>query len=431
MKPAFTCGTIAAIALIRAAVAQPIVPDVRPVAFADLALDRAQTESLKHAPDVRAANAVVAEDAAGLSLARSVLGPSLFSNYALTPQANPNFGTAPQIAAVPMSISQRLTSVGVQATVGDTLAYAPNVASAEATLRSAQASLAAAQRAERSKVIGLYYEALKALAVARARNDAVSVAKTQRDAAGIRVRAGDAPRLDLVRANVTLARAVAAAALAGAALENAAQALRIETGLAVALDRTIDGALPQARLLTPEEAVLIATRDNPELQAAQATTQSARAAAVAAGRAALPAINLAAGYARGQDSGLEVSGPIVNVGLVFPLGGGAFAGAAQKRALAAQAEAKQENVARQLLLDVSAAARNLSAAHRATAASVEARAEAQSEFNAIALGYKNGASSSLELAAAEDTLNVAVVDELTAVYDELKARDLLNVELGT
>jgi cobalt-zinc-cadmium efflux system outer membrane protein len=394
----------------------------RPVAFDELRLDRATAQALEHSPDVTAANAVVAENAAALSIARATLGPSLVSSYNLSPQANPT---------MPSTISQRLTSVGLSATLGDAVAYAPNVAAANAALRSAQASLQAARRSERIRVIGLYYEALKALAIARAREEAVRVAQRQQTAAALRVRAGDAPRLDAVRAEVTLARAIAADALATAAMQNAAQALRVETGSTAALLTTVDGPVPQARDLSPEDAAATALRTSPDLRAAQASTASARSAAASAGLATLPSVTLGAGYARGNDSGVEVSGPTVNVGLAFPLGGGVFAGAAQKRALAAEAQAKEAIVARQLLLDVSAAARNASAAHRATLASMQARAAAQAEFDAVALGYTNGVSSSLELAAAQDTLGGAIVDELTSLYDELKAREILNTELGS
>ena len=111
----------------------------RPIAFADLSLAQAQSAALATSPDVTLAGAVVRESAAALAGARGALGPSITGSYVEAPQGGPNNET----------ISQRLTTVGVQTTVGDILSSSPLIASAAATLRSAQASLVVAQRTER------------------------------------------------------------------------------------------------------------------------------------------------------------------------------------------------------------------------------------------------------------------------------------------
>lgn len=392
----------------------------RPIAFAGLSLAQAEDRAVAESPDVAGAQAVVRENGAALGAARASLGPSIVSTYSQAPQGGA-VGT----------ITQHLTTVGVQTTVGDLLAYSPLVASADAGLRGAQASLLAAMRSERVKAIGLYYDALKARAIAAARDEALRTARQQRDAAQVRVSAGDAPRLDLVRANVAVARATASAETAHAADQNATEALQVETAVSGRLDRTVDQPLPAAAPVAADAAVAQARANRADLRAAALTTAAARAAAAAAHRQSIPALTLGAGYTSGVDSGVNVHGPSINVSLSLPLGGAARQQALQKDAIVAEDLAKQRAAERQVALDIAASARNVAAAQRATAATTEARSEAQTELQATELGYRNGASSSLELASARDTYTQAVVDELSAVYDELKARATLSLETGS
>jgi len=412
---ALAVGVIPAVAR-----AQDSVPVARPIAFADLSLAQAQSAALATSPDVTLADAVVRENAAALAGARGALGPSITGSYVEAPQGGANNET----------ISQRLTTVGVQTTVGDLLSHSPLVAGASATLRSAQASLVAAQRTERVKVIVLYYDALKARAIAQARNTALRTAQQQRDAATVRVRAGDAPRLDVVRANVAVARATAAAETARAADQNATEALVVEANVKSLLDRTVDLPLPAASEIAPADAVARALANRADVRAARETTAAAQAAAAAARRASFPAITIGAGYEKGVDGGVRIQGPTLNVTLGIPLNGSARSQVAQKTAIVAQDVAKAQAVERQIALDVAAAARNLAASQRATAASTHARQEAFNELQATDLGYRNGASSSLELANARDTYTQALVDELASVYDELKARATLELGVG-
>jgi cobalt-zinc-cadmium efflux system outer membrane protein len=395
-------------------------PAARPIAFADLSLGQAESAALATSPDVAQADAVVRENAAAVSAARGALGPSLTSSYVRAPQGGSNNDT----------ITQRLTTVGVQTTVGDVLAYSPALAGAEATLRGARASLLVAQRTERVKVIGLYYDALKARAIAQARDEALRTAQQQRDAAAIRVRAGDAPRLDLVRANVAVARATAAAETARATDQNATEALAVEANAKTALASTVDGPLSAAPDVVPSDAVALALRNRADLRAASEATTAAQAAVTAARRSALPAITVGAGYETGVDTGVQIHGPTLNVTVGIPLNGAAHAQVAQKTAVVAETVAKAQAQQRQIQLDVAAAARTLSATQRATAASTQAREEAYAELQATGVGYRNGASSSLELASARDTYTQAVVDELSSLYDELKARATLDLEVG-
>lgn len=392
-----------------------------PFAFAGLSLSDAEKDALANSPDVNAANAVVNENSAALAAVRSALGPQLVGGYVTSPQAGTNGGT----------ILSKITSVGVQTTIGDIAAYSPLVAAAIANLRNAQSSQQSAMRSERLKLVGLYYDALKARAVHSARESALATANEQLRAAELRFKAGDAPKLDVIRANVAVAKTTADTELARVADVNATEALRTETGApATAFTATTATPPPDTPAIDPAAAVTRARLLRPELVAAQQVTAAAQASARAARRATLPAVTIGAGYASGIDSGQHVAAPTVNVTLNLPLSGAAHARVSQADAIVEEDQAKAAAMARAIDIEVAATARNLAATQRATAATTEARHQAEAQLAATQLGYRNGASSSLELSSARDVYTQAVVDELSALYDEARARAILALEVG-
>jgi outer membrane protein TolC len=396
-------------------------PAGTPFAFAGLSLSDAEKSALTNSPDVTAANAVVNQNSAALAAVRSALGPQLVGGYVTSPQNGPNGGT----------ILSRITSVGVQTTIGDIAAYSPLVAAAIANLRNAESSRQGVLRTERLKLVGLYYDALKARAVRDARESALATANAQLRAAQIRFNAGDAPKLDVVRASVAVAKTTADAELASVADVNATEALRIETGApATAFTGTTAAAPPDTPEIDPATAVTRARLLRPELAAAQHVTAAAQASARAARRATLPAVTIGAGYAAGIDGGQHVASPTVNVTLNLPLSGAARARVSQADAIVAEDQAKAASTARAIDVEVAATARNLAATRRATAATTEARRQAEAQLAATQLGYRNGASSSLELSSARDVYTQAVVDELSAFYEEARARAILSLQVG-
>lgn len=96
----------------------------------------------------------------------------------------------------------------------------------------------------------------------------------------------------------------------------------------------------------------------------------------------------------------------------------------------AEARAKVEGVKRSVILEVGAAARDVGALRRAAEASTRGREAAEEELAATALGYRNGASSSLEVASAQTTYAQALVDESSALYDLAKGRLTLQLDEG-
>jgi CzcA family heavy metal efflux pump len=388
--------------------------------FAGLTLSDALQRAVAVSPEVHTAQAAVAGARAAFDQARGSYGFSATAGYAEAPQGAPR-GT----------IAQRLSTVGAQLTLGDLFSYSPLLAQAAASLRSAEADESTAERSESVRVVDLYFGALKARAVAGARADARASAAAFNDAAHKRFAAGDAPRIDIIRAQVAKARAEADLARARADDANATDALARETGLRT--DGLMDArsAPPApAPILSPEAAVARALAARNDLLSADNNVRGVEAAVRAAERGAIPPITLGAGYQRGVDSGFPVQGPILNAQIAIPLGTSLGARVRVQRALLDAANAKRAGIERNITVEVAAAARTASAtvdAERATAAALDA---ARAELDATTLGYANGASSSLDLSSARSTYAQAQVDELSALYDRLQAQATLDLEVS-
>ena len=388
--------------------------------FAQLTLDDAQRDAVKASPDVRIARATAEQQNALLAQARSTYGLSGNVGYTESPQGAPE-GT----------IASRIASYGVGITLGDLLALNPLIAQANAAARQAQLDAIVAERAERGKLVGLYYGALKARALLRSRIDLADSAHLQSTAARKRFAAGDAPRLDVIRADVASAKADADVANARAADANASDALAREVDLPrTQLDQVTNVTLPQRTPIDVDRALKLATTQRLELRSAAANVRSAAAGVSAARRGVIPPITLNAGYNRGVDSGFTIGGPTVSAQMTIPLSGFAGPKIAAQKAILDQAQAKQTAVERSLQLEVAAAARNAKATVDAEAATTAAFHAAGQELTATTIGYQSGSSSSFEVAAARSAYAQALSDYLSAVYDRAQSQTLLEMEVG-
>ena len=206
------------------------------IGFANLAPDVAQTAAVTHSPDVAGASARIDQSVAALAANRDGIVPSILANYAQIPQGNP---PGPNVVS-------RIVTIGLQSTVNDFFAYGATVRAGVLALVGARADYDVAVRTERVKTVGLYYDALRDRGIARAREHALELAGRALDAAKTRFGAGDAPRLDVLRADVAVAKATADLEAARATDQNSTEALRVETGLPANadLDATIDDAPP-------------------------------------------------------------------------------------------------------------------------------------------------------------------------------------------
>ena len=396
-----------------------------PMSFAGMTLTQAEEEGVALSPDVAAARARVAGANAALSAAVWGAAPSGFGSFTESPQS---------AAPLPGTIAAHQTAFGVQANLNDLLfGFAPAVRQASASLRSAQAEQGAAERTERIAVARAYFDALKTAAVLSARQDALSLAESELRAAQTRYRSGDVPRVDVVRAQVAVARASADEETATADDVNARDALRVETGAAdAALASTAAGPPPQVPplALDPDAAAALALRLRPEVSAAQSAVDASVSALHSAQFGAIGPITVSSGYATGVDSGQRVAGSAVSAQITVPLPLGTAARVSQAKAAVDEAKAHLAGVQRTIALETAASARSLIAADRAAAATARARDAAREALGAIELGYRSGAASGLDVFQARSTYTQAQVDALTAFYDEAAAAAAFDVESG-
>ncbi|HEY8298215.1 MAG TPA: TolC family protein [Candidatus Baltobacteraceae bacterium] len=390
-------------------------------AFAGVSLQAAQSAALAHAPGVAAAQYRVEETQAALAAARGLGAPQATLGYAQAPQG----GTT-------STITQRLVTLGGQVTLGDYFRRDPFVRQAQSNLRAAQFDLQNAQRTERITIIGAYFKALQTAATVRLREAALRTAQADRNAAHKRYAAGEVPRLDVVRGDVAIAQAQADLETARADSENARSALAIQTGEPLAAFSGVVAAAPPSNAIpdNPQTAARRAELLRPDVAAAQANVKAEAAAVRVASRGVLPSVVISGGYTTGVDSGIHVQGPSANVLVSLPVSHQSKDLIAEERARLAQTQAKLASVQQSVQIEVGAAVRSYDASVRATAAATRARQAAQSELHATEIGYRSGASSSLDLADARRTYDQAVVSELNARYNQAQARATLSVLIG-
>jgi cobalt-zinc-cadmium efflux system outer membrane protein len=391
-------------------------------AFAGIAPRVAADAAVAASPTVAAARAHVAEMQALVDAAQRSGGPSLTASQAIVPQGGPD-GT---------TLEQSLTTLGGAYTFTDAYQHGPAVAQARAALRVAESDLADAQRKERVKTIDLYYEALRALADVQAQRQFAAGARSDENAARIRFHAGDAPRLDVVRAQVDRSKASAALDAAGSAADNALDALSSETGI----ERTrFENVVPATLEPLPntDGAMLVQTAlaRRTDLLSARAAVTVAQAAVAVAERSGAPAVTVSAGYTQGVDSGEFVRGPSAALQVGVPLGGPSRASAEAERRRVEQAELRVTQLERDVRLEVTTALRSALASARAVHSALDAQRAADDELRAVETGYANGASSSLDVAEARRVANQSTVDTLQARYAQARANAQLIEVLGS
>ena len=162
-----------------------------PMTFAGLSLGQAEQAGIDFSPDVAASRARVASARAALAAARWGMAPSGFASFTESPQGGVG----------PATVSAHQTTVGIQANLSDLLfGHSPQVRQADALLRFAISDETTAERTERIAAARAYYGALKAVAVLAAREDALRLARSERNAA--QTRFGAQRRIDRRRHSV-------------------------------------------------------------------------------------------------------------------------------------------------------------------------------------------------------------------------------------
>lgn len=392
------------------------------LAFSALSLAQAQDDAVACAAGVQEARAAVVERAADLHIAQVTAAPHALFDYSLSPQA----GSGTQSES---SVEQHLMEIGAGISLNDLLAHSDAVREAANQLLSAQRNADAAALSTRVDAVKLYYGALEAIALERFRHAELSAAQRDRTAAELRARTGESPRLDVMRASVALEQARADLAQSSAQRADAVGALSSATGVAASALASVVAQAPQAQTAPGNADALVARAlaTRPEIAALLAGIDARRAALGAARLSGLPTITADAGYEGGVDTGQEVRGPTVTVHAQAPLA--SQSGAQTQIALAQLDAARWQLVGerRTIALEVASAVRDARAASDALVAANAALAEASRAMSAVEIGYREGASSSLDVADARRTYVQASVDALVALYT--RDEDLAIVEL--
>jgi outer membrane protein TolC len=387
--------------------------------FAALTVQQAEDAAVAASPDVQTARAGVAAADAGLAQARGTNGLSVFGSFVDIPQSGGNDTT----------LQQRIGIVGLQATLDDMLAESPLVVQATAAFAQSETDELVAVRVEKLKVVGLYFAAIRARALTLAKNDAVQSADDFESEVNAKYASGKVPRLDLLRAEIALAKARADQANTIGADKNAADALAREVNRPLADFRdTVNEPVPEFTVAPDDAVIAIALASRPEMASARANVRAAEAGVIAARRAGLPPVTLQGGYAAGVDVGEPVGGPAVTAQMTYPLSGVGAARVRAAQAAVTAADAKQVSVERALAIEVGSAARTASATILARNQTAVALDLARSELNLALIEYRRTNARGLDVATVRDLYEQAIADDITAQYDELQAQATLAVE---
>ena len=387
--------------------------------FTQLSLPDAISRAVSNSAAVQSAVATVREREAQLSLARGTAVPHLSGDYSLAPQAGPlDAGT----------VEQHFITVGAGISLSDLFASASAVHAAAGDLLAAQRSASATELAAKESAVKLYFAALQAIAIEGIRQDALQGALRDRAAADIRNRNGESPQLDVLRADVTLSQARADLARAQADRADAVEALASATAVdSHTLAALSEAPFPQPQSLQEQQAVTRALAMRPELSSLVASLQARNADLAGARRSGVPAASIEGGYQTGMDTGIPVHGPAVAAHLEVPLSSGSHARAAAAQAQVDATYAQLIEERRTIALEVASAVRDARALDAASQAAQQAKQEASKALAAIEIGYREGASSSLDVAVARRTYEDARVQALVATYDSARSQATLEI----
>jgi outer membrane protein TolC len=390
-------------------------------AFSQLSVSDAEVRAVAQNVDVQIARANVRQREAALEIARTGGVPHLSGNYTLAPQAGPFDQSVAE---------QHVFTVAVGITINDILAASAQSRSAASDLIAAQRDTEAATLRAKENAAKLYFDALESIALERARGDALAGANRDRSVAAIRARNGAAPRLDVVRADVSVAQAQADLVRASADRANAIDALASATGVEPASLIGAAASAPQTgayAALDEQRAVARALASRPEIASLLAAIDARSAGVDVARSAGWPTATASGGYAAGVDSGQPVHGPAANVTLDIPLAPASNARVSNAQAQLDVARIQLVDARRTIALEAAAAVREVRANVEASAAAARARDEALRALAAVELGYREGASSSLDVADARRTATQASIDALVAQYREAQSEALLEI----
>lgn len=364
--------------------------------------------------------------AATLGVAQSAWLPSLDGKATVSRLWSDGVGTNQRTAA--LTLSWLLFDFGSRA----------------ATVENARQLLAAAAATQDATVQSLFLAALQSYYAAQAGRAAVDAlreaeraARESLDAATARYQVGVATPADRLQAQTAWSQASLNRIRAEGDWRNAlgtlANIMGFDAGQTLAM-ADIPSLTPDAAFDRDMAALIAEARQRrPDLKAAEAQVNAARASADAARAAGLPSVSLAAGPTWQEVGPANSHGGTLGVTVNVPLFAG-FATTYRVRAAEAQVavrEAQRERLEQQVALDVWKAYQSLVTATQTlkTTADLVASAAASAE---VALGrYKAGVGSILDVLSAQSALASARQQRIQATLDWNVYRATLAQAMGT
>lgn len=300
----------------------------------------------------------------------------------------------------------------------------------------AAAQLRQAELETAEAVTTAYFDLARARALESAARESVELVRQIRDAVRRREEIGEAPRVQVTRAEIELARAEQELVRAGGAVKARLAALNLLLGRdpAAPLATSTPMALPDEPE-TAERLLIAAERSRPEVQVARGLV-AARRGEVDLARAerrpelfaelAMDAWSLDREPFNSRDLGFQAR-------LAFPLldRGRLRAEVARARSGVAAQEAELESVRRALRVEVTAAAAELSAARAAVLAYQEQVLPRSRELlRATRAGFEAGLTSFLEVLEAQRLARQTRTEYENTLFEAVRARIALDRALG-
>ena len=421
-----------------------------PAAASAQTLEECLALARSHAPVLRASDAGVSRAEQAIREARAALSPTLRLSASFVQASEAQKAVFP----LPGAPTPQVIKLGSASTLDARLM-------ADYTLYSGgrnSALVKAAEEARAGQALGreqadadlalrvsqAFYRAIAAHRLESAAREAMTSARAHRATSAARVRAGVAPRLDSLRANVDLSQR-------GTAVVRASEAVRLAR---VELESAMGAPLPEARELAEPDAPSLdlpetttalsrALHDRPELASYDAALRENQLRYQAARAARRPALSLNATaqylgpnrdeqYWSPDEPGLRTHRFLAGIGLTMPIFDAGLTGARAGEIAADRIalEARRQDAELAIRREVERAISDVRVALAVWQADSGRVATAREALRLAEAGYKGGTSTGTDVRDAESSLADARAEEAQSLMDYWTARASLEHATG-
>jgi outer membrane protein TolC len=336
-----------------------------------------------------------------------------------SPSQTENYGTFQNTITAPLPIGAR-----------------PNLAvlQTQKLLNVAQAQYDSAKRTMTGQVESAYFDALLKQELLKSAQETQNEAQRQLDETQKRNKAGDAPDLDVLRAESPLASAKAALYQAQNALNVSKETLNDLMGNNLDQDLKLPQETPpQTQIFyTLDQARILAVQNSPDAHAAEENIKADEAALAYAKLSREPTYSLQVSDTRSNDITSFSRNDAVQLSATIPIGDSGLAGQQIKEAEAALKQAKsQADLARRAaLLGASAAYLTAQSNVQQVVATKAALDIAQTAYDKTLQGYQNGLFALTDVLNAQASLASARNAYIQSVYSSALSMKILENAIG-